>query len=62
MSPDTAIRVAQALIGAVPRIADLVARGRKLGSIRIDELISEDAVEALQRSLTKARDFVERGL
>jgi hypothetical protein len=61
MTPDTIITIGQALIGAIPRIVDLVRAGRDPGSLKLDELISDDALAVLKRARDKAKAFVDTG-
>lgn len=61
MTPEAVVTVGKALIGAIPIILDLIRRGRDPESIRIGELVSDDALAVLRRAASKARAFVEDG-
>jgi len=51
----------QALISAVPRIIDLIKQGRDASSIKLGEVISTDAIEALTAARDEADDFITNG-
>jgi hypothetical protein len=51
----------QALIGAVPRIIDLVKSGRDAKDIKLGEVISTDALSTLEGARDEAADFISNG-
>lgn len=53
--------LAQALIGAIPKIIELVRKGRSPGSIKLHEVISTDALDQLEQARAKAQDYVDGG-
>jgi len=56
-----AIAIAQALVAGVPRIIELVRAGRDPGGIKLDEVISTDALDKLRSAKTRADDFLANG-
>lgn len=56
-----AIAIAQALIGGIPKIIELIRKGRDPGSIKLSEVISTDALAVLKKAKQDATDFIENG-
>lgn len=56
-----AIAIAQALIAGIPKIVELVNKGRDPGSIKLDEVISTDALAKLKTAKAEAEDFIANG-
>ena len=61
MSIKAIAALAEALVGAIPQIVELVRKGRDPGSIKLDEVISTDALATLHRAQKKAQDFITEG-
>lgn len=51
----------QALLGAIPRIIQLIKQGRDVGSIKLEEVISQDALDKLTAAKKEAEDFIRDG-
>lgn len=57
----TVIAFIQQLIGAVPRIVELVKQGREPGGIKLGEVISTDALDTLRDAQDEAADYLKNG-
>ncbi len=57
MTAAALIALGQSLLGAIPKIIELVKQGRQAGSISLSEIISTDALETLEESKAIASDF-----
>lgn len=55
------IAIAQALMGAIPKIVDLVKKGRDPSEIKLGEVISTDALAKLRSAKDRADDFIANG-
>ncbi len=57
MTAAALIALGQSLLGAIPKIIELVKQGREAGSISLSEIISTDALATLEESKAIASDF-----
>ncbi len=53
--------IGQALIAAIPKIIELVNQNRDPGSIRLEEIISTDAIDKLKATKDRQQDFIDNG-
>lgn len=53
--------VSALLTQGVPKIIELVKQGRKVGDIKLSEIISNDALRDLEDAKADAEDFLKNG-
>ncbi len=61
MTAAALIALGQGLLGAIPKIIELIKKGRDPGGITLAEVISRDALATLEGARDKGADFIENG-
>lgn len=56
-----AIVIIQALAAGIPRIVELIRQGREPGGIKLEEVISTDALSKLEQARDDAQNFIDNG-
>lgn len=54
-------KIGEFFVEALPKLVELVRQGRDPASIRLDEILSKDALAALRSSRKKAQEYVDDG-
>lgn len=52
--------ITNALVSGVPKIVSAIKSGRKVEDIKLGEVISADALEQIDRAISKSSDFENR--
>jgi hypothetical protein len=60
MSPGI-IALLQAIIGGIPRLIEAIKAGRDPGSIKLEDFISQDALDKVKAANQRAEDYIESG-
>jgi len=55
------IALLQAIIGGIPALIEALKAGRDPGSIKLEEFISQDALDRVKAANAKADDYIENG-
>jgi hypothetical protein len=61
MTPAAIIALVQGIASGIPKIIEAVKAGRDIGSIKIDEYISADALQVIRAANERADDFIKNG-
>ncbi len=55
------VTIAEALVGSIPRIIELVQSGRNPADISLTDLLSSDALAKLEEARSQAEEYVRTG-
>lgn len=61
MTEAAVIALIQGIAAGLPSIIAAIKAGKDVGSIRVDEFISADALEVIRAANSKADDYIENG-
>ena len=61
MTEAAVIALIQGIAAGLPSIITAIKAGKDVGSIRVDEFISADALEVIRAANSKADDYIENG-
>lgn len=61
MTEAAVIALIQGIAAGLPSIIAAIQAGKDVGSIRVDEFISADALEVIRNANAKADDYIKNG-